>query len=294
MGPRTLELWGRRDYDGAERIWREQADTAPPRRATSAQSGLVGVDLLRGRLRDAERLFAQVNATRARVLGDTIDPVFAAWGQSAIDGEIRGNVPRGVATLDAAARVAAGRDVPIATDQSLWLAYGYARLGEPAKAREVLRRYEARLDPETRQLQTVLLRRTRGAIFLAEGRTDSALAAFRESDNEADGLPTQSCTVCVPLFLGFTFDAAGQPDSARKYLTEYVEMPGTGRTFVDRYYLAPSLYRLGELNEAAGDVPRAIEYYGRFVELWQHADPELQPRVAEARSRMEKLTRAKG
>ncbi|HET7602730.1 MAG TPA: serine/threonine-protein kinase [Gemmatimonadales bacterium] len=294
MGPRTLELWGRRDYDGAERIWREQADTAPPRRATNAQGGLVGVDLLRGRLRDAERLFAQMTATRARVLGDTIDPVFAAWGQSAIDGEIRGNVPRGVATLDAAARVAAGRDVPIATDQSLWLAYGYARLGEPAKAREVLRRYEARLDPETRQLQTVLLRRTRGVIALAEGRTDSALAAFRESDNEADGLPTQSCTVCVPLFLGFTFDAARQPDSARKYLTQYVEMPGTGRTFVDRYYLAPSLYRLGELNEASGDAPRAIEYYGRFVELWQHADPELQPRVAEARSRMEKLTRAKG
>jgi len=59
------------------------------------------------------------------------------------------------------------------------------------------------------------------------------------------------------------------------YLTQYVEMYGTGRSTVDRVYLARELFRLGELYENAKDVTRATEYYGRFVDLWAKADPEL-------------------
>jgi hypothetical protein len=69
-------------------------------------------------------------------------------------------------------------------------------------------------------------------------------------------------------------------------------MAGTGRIFIDRYYLAPALFRLGELNESAGDAKSATEYYGRVVDLWQNADPELQPRVAEARRRIDQLNRS--
>ena len=89
------------------------------------------------------------------------------------------------------------------------------------------------------------------------------------------------------------FDRGGQSDSARKYLTDYAEMPGTNRPFADRYYLAWALFRLGELYESAGDTKAATEYYGRFVDLWAHADPELQPRVTEARSRIERLNKPK-
>ena len=35
--------------------------------------------------------------------------------------------------------------------------------------------------------------------------------------------------------------------------------------------------------------PRALEYYGRFVELWKEADPVLQPAVREVRGRMAAL-----
>lgn len=48
-----------------------------------------------------------------------------------------------------------------------------------------------------------------------------------------------------------------------------------------------------QLYEGTPDTHRATEYYGRFVDLWAHADPELQPRVAEARTRMEQLNRSK-
>jgi len=51
------------------------------------------------------------------------------------------------------------------------------------------------------------------------------------------------------------------------------------------------LRRLGELYEARGDRERAREYYGRFVDLWKGADPELQPQVRDIKRRIGELTR---
>jgi tetratricopeptide (TPR) repeat protein len=127
---------------------------------------------------------------------------------------------------------------------------------------------------------------------LAEGKPDSAIAHYRSGDNEPDGLPTSSCIACTPLMIGLAFDRGGHSDSARVYLTKYVEMNGNGRFYLDRFYLAPSLYRLGELYESAGDTKHATEYYGRFVDFWKNADPDLQPRVVEARKRIERMNRA--
>ena len=129
-------------------------------------------------------------------------------------------------------------------------------------------------------------------IAMADGKTDSAIDMFRRGDIDPDGLPTNSCMLCTPLAIGLAFDRGGKSDSARAYLTKYVEMTESGRFFMDRWYLAPSLYRLGELYESAGDTKHATEYYGRFVDLWKNADPELQPRVEEARKRMERMNRA--
>ena len=41
---------------------------------------------------------------------------------------------------------------------------------------------------------------------------------------------------------------------------------------------------------------KAIEHYQKFVDLWKDADPELQPKVREARARLDALRRkgAKG
>ena len=41
--------------------------------------------------------------------------------------------------------------------------------------------------------------------------------------------------------------------------------------------------RLGEIYERKGEGARAAEYYGRFVDSWDDADPELQPHVEAAR-----------
>jgi tetratricopeptide (TPR) repeat protein len=283
---RFEELWNRRDYDAAERLARAGADTLPPRAA------LIAVAVTRGRLREAERRYAQVNEARARLRGDTVSAHEVAFFHAMLDGELRGDASRGLATLDAALRAAPPASLPLSKDRSQWLALGYARLGVPAKAREVMNQRDARLDALARRQQAVFAARLRGTIALADGKADSAVVYFRRGDGEADGLPTRDCTACTPLFLGFAFDRGGQADSARTYLTRYVEMTGTGRPVVDRFWLAPALFRLGELYENAKDVRHATEYYGRFVDLWKNADPELQPRVADARSRIDRLNRA--
>jgi tetratricopeptide (TPR) repeat protein len=205
---------------------------------------------------------------------------------------LRGNGARGLAALDKALRQAPPDAVPVSRDRSLWTALGYAVLGEPAKARALMNARVARLDSVGRRQEAILLARLGGFIALAEGNSDSAIALFRRGDYEADGLASRNCTPCTPLFIGLAFDRADRADSARVYLARYADMAGTTRVYLDRFYLAPALFRLGELNESAGDAKRATEYYGRFVDLWQNADPELQPRVAEARRRIDQLNRA--
>jgi eukaryotic-like serine/threonine-protein kinase len=55
---------------------------------------------------------------------------------------------------------------------------------------------------------------------------------------------------------------------------------------VDATWLAHAYVRLGELWEAKGDRAKAAKYYTSFLELWQGADSELQPRVASARRKL--------
>jgi hypothetical protein len=52
--------------------------------------------------------------------------------------------------------------------------------------------------------------------------------------------------------------------------------------------------RLGQLYDEQGDLENAAVYYARFVELWEDADAELQPRVGAARSRLEEIIRERG
>ncbi|MGH7630063.1 MAG: tetratricopeptide repeat protein [Gemmatimonadales bacterium] len=53
----------------------------------------------------------------------------------------------------------------------------------------------------------------------------------------------------------------------------------------------PEAYRaLGRLYEESGDRQQALDFYGRFVDLWKNADPDLQPRVRAARERIAALT----
>ena len=49
------------------------------------------------------------------------------------------------------------------------------------------------------------------------------------------------------------------------------------------------LRRLGEFYEERGDSERAVGHYANFVELWENADPDLQPVVEDVRARIARL-----
>jgi hypothetical protein len=59
--------------------------------------------------------------------------------------------------------------------------------------------------------------------------------------------------------------------------------------WVDAATLGPTYERLSVLYEERGASDQAIDYANRLIELWQHADPELQPFVREARARIARL-----
>jgi tetratricopeptide (TPR) repeat protein/tRNA A-37 threonylcarbamoyl transferase component Bud32 len=294
-GPiRYSDLWNRHQYDSAEALAHVGVDSAgTPLGKANAEGGVQVLARLKGRLQEAERLTLQTTAMRARFAADTASPYDIAAFHAVDDGLLRGDVKRGVADLDAALQANPLGSIPAAKDNSTALAWDYAMLGEPAKARDVLNKFVARADSQTARENANGVLRTRALIAMDEGRTDSAIAYIRKTTIAADGMPTSDC-LCVPYLLGIAYDRGHNADSARKYLGQYVDRRGAGGYNLDPQFLALSLQRLGELYEQAGDTKRAIDYYTRFIDLWKNSDPDLQPRVNEVKAKVAALTRGKG
>jgi tetratricopeptide (TPR) repeat protein/tRNA A-37 threonylcarbamoyl transferase component Bud32 len=287
-------LWAAGKYDSAASIARANIASANPSRAANAERDVAAVAALHGRLRDGQQQYAQADQTILRASGRLADPYGDVVTDAMLEGIVRGNPARGVSLLDSVLRAAPIGSVPASGGRIGQVAAEYAELGAPAKARAVLKADEATLDTLARRQDYVSLARARGMIAMADGKIDSAVANLRRGDSEADGLPTSNCRLCTPLFVGMAFDRGGEPDSARLYLTSYVTMRDGAHINMDPVFLGPTLLRLGQLYLQAGDTTRAIAYYGRFIDLWKNADPELQPRVAEARKAVAELVRAKG
>ncbi|HEY4320381.1 MAG TPA: protein kinase [Gemmatimonadales bacterium] len=293
LGPtHYAEYWARRQYDSAQQLAQAGVDTASPRGKFDALDGLHTALVLRGQLHEADRRLQELLNARVRVRGDSGNPYYLAYGMAARAALLRGDSARALAVIDSAIRVRPVASTPAATDQSLWLALGYVDAGAPARARELMRLHEGRVDSLQRMHDFSWMMQLRGLIAMEEGHSDSAVTYFRQSDNDADGLPSHSCLNCAPMMLGQAFDRARQPDSARKYLTLYVD--GIGTSGIDALYLAPALLRTAQLYRDAGDTKQAADYYTRFIDLWKNADADLQPRVTQARKELAEMMKAKG
>lgn len=128
-----------------------------------------------------------------------------------------------------------------------------------------------------------------GVIALAEKKYDLAAARLRDRSIDMDF----SCaSTCVLPQLAQAYDRGGKPDSAIAVFERYVQSRQQTRLTTDDMFLGPSLKRLGELYEAKGDRDNAARNYARFVELWRHADPELQPSVKDVQGRLGRLRSA--
>jgi tetratricopeptide (TPR) repeat protein len=166
-----------------------------------------------------------------------------------------------------------------------YLTYGYAYAlgGELGRARSMLAEYE-QIPAELRRENEPYRLSLSAIIASAEGQQDRALDLL-------DRIPDNvECSSCFLAERGLVHDRAGRPDSAIADYQRFVDSRDLTRAFSDVYYLPVTLRRLGQLYEEKGDREKALEFYGRFVELWKGADPALQPKVAEVRNRMSALT----
>jgi tetratricopeptide (TPR) repeat protein len=135
----------------------------------------------------------------------------------------------------------------------------------------------------------VLLEDTLGAVAsldraFAEGRYDDAAEQFLAW---RDSVP--ECAVCGWFERAQVFRATEEPDSAIANLHRYLDADFLYRSESDAYKLWLAYRGLAELYQDQGEAARAVEYYGRFADLWKDADPPLQPRVRGAREAAQRL-----
>src|SRR5262249_30554065 len=162
-----------------------------------------------------------------------------------------------------------------------------ARVGSVDKARAMLARYRAEMtDTAIVRVQASGVHLVQAEIDLATGKPADALAEYRLADVGYDGAPANECVPCLPFNLARAFDAAGRADSAVVMFERYLSTPFWAKPLdftLDPVRVPAIRERLGQLYESLGNTEKAIENDRIFIELWKNADPELQPRVAEAR-----------
>ncbi len=273
----------RGDYAAAERDLRqlraEQRESAVWQAASSA--GLAWLNEVRGRLGQAARDLADFMAVSEQ-RGVASSYVVGAIRRGLLDVRYRHRPLAGVTAVEAALGRHPLSSIPTLNRPYLALAAFYAEAGRPEVARRLLAEYERLVPERTRRGHPGRLTAA-AAIALAEGRVEDAILGYRawieQAENPADGL----------FELATTYERAREPDSALAVYERSVTAPGVRAPLVlfdpvDARAFAATLQRLGALYRARGEHAKARDYYGRFVDLWKDADPELQPIVAEARA----------
>jgi tetratricopeptide (TPR) repeat protein len=131
------------------------------------------------------------------------------------------------------------------------------------------------------------IRTVRADVALRRGRPADALKILEPVKGE---VPPE--LLAVPFFSeegsrylrAEAFYQLGRNEEALRWFSHGFE--GTPTEVV---YLAPAHLRRAELYERLGDRKQALEHYSRFVHAWNSCDPELRPRVTEAKARIAAL-----
>jgi len=147
--------------------------------------------------------------------------------------------------------------------------------------------------------------RTADASFAGRG-WDVALAAVAEAElaRQAgdveravelyDSMERGVCRECGLFWRGFLLEDVGDRAGAIAAWEEYLSRDWHIRHILDPFGLGSVYESLGRLHDEEGEPEQAAIYYARFVELWENADPDLQPRVRAAQARLEEIVRERG
>jgi len=159
-----------------------------------------------------------------------------------------------------------------------------ARLGDTVTALRHARALDQPSDSSlSGRLAHTLAQSIRAHVAAAGGRDAEALSDIETAGWEA------AASVFVSeaydrYFRAELLERVGREDEALGWYRSISE-----RAAYELVYLAPAHRREAEVYARQGQRDLAARHYRRFIELWSDADPELQPAVAEARSRLAKL-----
>ena len=123
-----------------------------------------------------------------------------------------------------------------------------------------------------------MLQRRRGASAAAAQEWDS----FRvETGNDKKWLSPFFALSRERYLRALNLREVGREDEALILFSSFNEV-----SVYDLAYVAPAAFQSAEILEARGDVAAAVQEYSKVVRLWRNADPELQPMVERARTRI--------
>ncbi len=155
--------------------------------------------------------------------------------------------------------------------------------GRPDEARRQVDGLLAGRDTSTPALDRGQMMAAQGYLMMLDGDSVAGIRRLTE------GLDTAAAPGVAPILGFYRFQLAlalaGRPATRRQGIQRLRNSFVLEPMFLPLTYLA-----LGRAWEAAGERDSAAVAYGRFIRLWDKADPELQGRVQEARNALERLT----
>lgn len=165
------------------------------------------------------------------------------------------------------------------------LAFINLRLGNLAEVRRLIDRLTALPTPEPRQRGVhALVESLQVRLLMEEGRWSEALRRH------------EAISLAVPLDMGEIHPErfiraelllrAGRANEALRWLDHLDGFFGGGAVYI---LDAPRALRRAQAYELLDRPEDALVWYGRFMELWQNADPEYAPLVRTARERTSAL-----
>jgi Flp pilus assembly protein TadD len=281
---KTLLPLGRREYAAAEDSLRAMTVRYQTNAVWHDQflNNLAGVLALEGKLDEANRTLATLAELRYKrgEVGSGMEAELARVIPIAL---YREDQPAAKAALDGILK-ARPMERMAENDRPLVRLIGAAvSAGDRETATRLLEEFERNRGNIPGRAWTFLKDIARGQVLAMRKETiPEAVAELRKS--------RETCKTCVEAHMGMAFDRAGMTDSALAHFQSWADVGENLWEAGVYWHTAPIAYiRLGELYEAKGDKTRALDFYGRFTELWREADPEFQPKVKEVRRRIAEL-----
>jgi len=239
---------------------------------------------INGKLREAIAFQAEQRRIAVQ-LGNRQAAINAILDTAEYDVRFRDNGRAAAMAVERAATHPVMDSVPEATRPYSRLIDFASASGRIDRAKATLSQFEKSSQVETPDGQRAL-QAARGHVARADRQFDNAIASFRQAIGGA-------CPDCGLPDLGFTYDLAGQSDSAIAVYSRYTQARAVN--IVQRATWLPMIHRrLGELYDAKGNVEQALTHYTQFVELWKNADSDMQPQVQKVRDRIRELQRRPG